>query len=288
MKNLLFTLMLLLPAVAVGQNSYHIGNSLTNDSRPQYLPVSAWHIDGGRSLVDIFNLPDEGTNASYRWDVALAVETYDYLVLQPFPEEDTIEAAVEVISVWHSMQPQAAIVLHAGWWWPSQFVDIYETNDCLNTTQTCCPAYQQELKSQLEALGMTVRLTRSNDVLYDFSQDLPNVIGTELGDIYRDFAHMDYDRGRYLMFSMLRWSLGLEGFDRSQFPDTTLAEFEYLEGLAIDTVLGDCNRDGFVNLTDIEAFVDALSAGAHDLSADVNRDGVTNLSDVQPFIDLLN
>ena len=57
---------------------------------------------------------------------------------------------------------------------------------------------------------------------------------------------------------------------------------------AIDALLGDVNRDGVVNLLDIEPFIDLLSGGGYQIEADINQDGVVNLIDIEPFVDLLS
>ena len=55
-----------------------------------------------------------------------------------------------------------------------------------------------------------------------------------------------------------------------------------------DFLLGDVNRDGFVNLLDVQPFVELLSTGTFQEEADTNGDGVVNLLDIGPFIDLIS
>ena len=57
---------------------------------------------------------------------------------------------------------------------------------------------------------------------------------------------------------------------------------------ANDVLLGDVNRDGFVNLLDVAPFVDLISAGGFQIEADINQDGLVNLLDVSPFVVLLS
>ena len=52
-------------------------------------------------------------------------------------------------------------------------------------------------------------------------------------------------------------------------------------------LLGDVNMDGFVNLLDVQPFIDLLANGEYQAEADTNQDGSLDLLDVQPFIDLL-
>ena len=53
-------------------------------------------------------------------------------------------------------------------------------------------------------------------------------------------------------------------------------------------LLGDVNGDGFVNLLDVDPFVEELSAGGSNPAADMNQDGVVNLLDVDPFVQALS
>ena len=53
-------------------------------------------------------------------------------------------------------------------------------------------------------------------------------------------------------------------------------------------LLGDVNRDGEVNLLDIDPFIEILSGGLYSVEADVNEDGTVNLLDVDIFILILS
>ena len=59
------------------------------------------------------------------------------------------------------------------------------------------------------------------------------------------------------------------------------------QGDLIGQRLGDINRDGFVNFSDVSPFIGILLAGIFVDAADINRDGFVNFSDVSPFISLL-
>ena len=56
---------------------------------------------------------------------------------------------------------------------------------------------------------------------------------------------------------------------------------------AISVLLGDINRDGIINLQDVQPFVDLITNAEFQAEADINGDGIIDLLDVQPFIDLL-
>ena len=54
-----------------------------------------------------------------------------------------------------------------------------------------------------------------------------------------------------------------------------------------DSILGDVNLDGEVNLLDVAPFVEAVTSGEFLPAADINCDGAVDLLDVAPFVDLL-
>ena len=65
---------------------------------------------------------------------------------------------------------------------------------------------------------------------------------------------------------------------------SNLVELEF----EVDFILGDVNRDGAVNLLDVQPFVDLLSSGDFQAEADTNGDGAVNLLDVASFVELLS
>ena len=52
-------------------------------------------------------------------------------------------------------------------------------------------------------------------------------------------------------------------------------------------LLGDCNRDGVVDVRDISPFIVVLAGGDYLAQADINDDGVVNFLDISPFIVIL-
>lgn len=54
-----------------------------------------------------------------------------------------------------------------------------------------------------------------------------------------------------------------------------------------DVILGDANRDGEVNLVDVQSFIDILVMGHYQAESDVNCDDVVDLRDITPFINVL-
>ena len=55
----------------------------------------------------------------------------------------------------------------------------------------------------------------------------------------------------------------------------------------IDTLIGDVNLDGAVDLLDVAPFVDLIATGTFQSEADINQDGFVDLLDVEPFVTLL-
>ena len=53
-------------------------------------------------------------------------------------------------------------------------------------------------------------------------------------------------------------------------------------------LLGDVNRDGVVNFTDISPFIGLLSTGDLQSEADIDSNGVVDFADIGPFIGLLS
>ena len=79
-------------------------------------------------------------------------------------------------------------------------------------------------------------------------------------------------------------------FNADSLMDLATANFENVSVLLNEcgpVLLGDVNRDGFVDLLDISPFVDLVSDGEFQTEADVNQDGVVDLLDIQPFVDIL-
>ena len=61
----------------------------------------------------------------------------------------------------------------------------------------------------------------------------------------------------------------------------------YVHEITNNFLLGDINGDGFVNLLDVQPFVDLLASGEFNKAGDTNDDGFVNLLDVDGFIELL-
>ncbi len=103
--------------------------------------------------------------------------------------------------------------------------------------------------AQFGAYGMLFRLASSNPMIADSSP-------------------------AWLVFN---YGMSPVDFDQSAIPAFVGSEL----------LLGDVNRDGLVNLLDVQPFVDLLTSGGFQAEADINQDGVVNLLDVDPMVALL-
>ena len=68
---------------------------------------------------------------------------------------------------------------------------------------------------------------------------------------------------------------------------TATTEVTVETSMPCDFALGDINRDGTINLLDVNPFIDLLGSSTFQCEGDTNGDGSINLLDVNPFIDLL-
>lgn len=81
-----------------------------------------------------------------------------------------------------------------------------------------------------------------------------------------------------------------EGISRITIANDNAASF----GIEVDhlqygynSLLGDVNCDGVVDLLDVQPFVDLITSGDFSVKADINQDGAVDLLDVAPFVELL-
>ena len=54
-----------------------------------------------------------------------------------------------------------------------------------------------------------------------------------------------------------------------------------------DHIPGDVNVDGEVNIADVNALIDAVLTGNHNIDGDVNGDGEINIADINATIDII-
>ena len=67
-------------------------------------------------------------------------------------------------------------------------------------------------------------------------------------------------------------------------PSITL---KFVKGGAPEPIKGDVNGDGEVNISDVNAVIDAILSSSSNEAADVNKDGEVNISDINAVIDVI-
>lgn len=187
---------------------FQIGNSLSWDTRPGDRDgLNEWHIFCNRNLQFIYDNPTgHCINSSIPWTVALAENSYEFVIVQPFVGT-TLEQDRAIIAEWMQMQPDATFVIHPGWTTFRTFANDYVSqNDGMMKPSV---AYIDDLISALPS-DRNILSTRSHDVLFDIHQDIE--AGTapfsQLSDLYRDDIHMSWNVGRYLMHNVTRKAMG--------------------------------------------------------------------------------
>ena len=191
---------------------YLIGNSLTNDTRPDRLATRPdFHIDCGKSLPYIEAHPEMPCKRDSRlWPEALAAAEYEQLVMQSHYGA-TLEEEVATISRWMAMQPAAEIIIHTGW---AKHEPFAEERGQTNTSGPMrhSSAWYAALLNRLRAThpDRTITRTRCADALWKIADEIAagDAPFEQLDAIYRDAIHMELGPGRYLMHNLMRLALG--------------------------------------------------------------------------------
>jgi len=288
-KQLLFFLLLLVPITANGQGEQiHLtGNSLLWQIKAWNMGVDL-HIKCGSNLDSIYHNPTVVcVESSYLWIEAFVNETYDLIVVEPF-HGTTLQQDVAIITEWMELQPQAQFVLYMGWYDKVSdegvhFIDTYLAGNP-DDNMRANPQYMAALADQLPR---DVRLVPTGTALYQlYLDDLAGVSPYSYDDAWADDIHLN-PRMNYVMRELTEWALGRPPQQTHQYFGLTSAERAYGDDLVWRLVRGNCNRDGSLDLLDVDAFVELLAAGQPDISADANCDGNVDLNDVIPFIELI-
>ena len=185
-----------------------IGNSLTADCEPSYLESSDHHVYSGQNLDTIYNNPDDITGGT-NWDVALAANTYDYLLLQPY-NGTTQSEDIAVIESWMALQPDAIIVIHTGWPTLTNFLSDYHITYTPDNLMTISPSYMTQLVAELEDRNPTRTFISTNVIEHLYSIWYHSPVGPfdEIDDLYRDDPHLTLQAGRYLAHNLTRKAIG--------------------------------------------------------------------------------
>ena len=253
-----------------GQTVYAMGNSLMNDTNDE-LWSDASAIYCSKNLCYEFANPSGFCIISTSWD-SWDVLPEDTVVLQPFDGENATEAALCFDGIVNGRTQN--VVLHTCTWVWGQFPDWYQNGHPSGDVHQWSPSrnWNSIMVFNLNSLGYQhVKRTRVNDLMFLLWEE-----GANLQEDYgRDFIHFSLGLGRDMCQSMLQITLG--GHPVEGLPSYELDAIHRIWE-------GDVNRDGYVNLLDVEGFITAL--GTSDFCADVNFDGFVNLLDIPPFIDM--
>lgn len=224
---------------AAALTTYSIGNSLTQDTRPQFLPDAQWHIYCAKNLHYIYNNPTEHcVGSSRQWDDALVNSTYDYVIVQPH-FGTTLSQDAAAISSWMNAQPASTKwVLHTGW---ARAADLVATYDGTFNGQTMTHHldYYQALIDDLAVSNPAVQIVLNPAVvlLRNIADDIAQ--GTApynaLSELYRDEIHISLTDGQYVQHNLLRTTLGLP-INTEDFPAVTSANAAYLNSKIAELV----------------------------------------------------
>ncbi len=216
-----------IPSHVQALTSYHVGNSLTWDSRPDWgLPTLAsdaglsldtgYHIRCNGSLDHIAAHPTDtcvNANSFGRYTEAFAIHTWDVVTLQPFSSTSTpstprteYEAMKSLIQLarHNPGNLDTTFYLYTGWmsatsagtdfhsaWYDPALID--PDVDLLRNAASFQWVYD-ELRNDPQLSGVDLRMIPFGDVLAEIDQrmtagSIPGFVGAE--DLYRDDLHMN-------------------------------------------------------------------------------------------------
>jgi len=239
MARILLTVILSLTANLAAATTFHLGNSLTWDTSPALLPDAQWAVFCDKSLNFIVDNPaDHCIGSSLLWPEAMATNTYDVVVVQPYIA-DTIESATEDISMLMALQPSAQFIIHTGW---ATFADLlanYADPENVHSAEF--------IDAVIDGLPRFAFSTRAVDALVWIAND-PSSPYADISELYRNTAHVTRGDGRYFMHNLLRRTMG-EPFVETWTGGATLPVVHkaYLDGLLSS---GDYDWDGDVDGAD--------------------------------------
>jgi hypothetical protein len=209
---------------------YTLGNSLTQDTRPQFLDGTILKgIYCNQNLQQIFDNPSNFcTVDSTAWNTALSGTVFDWVTVQPYLGTSLLQDA-SLIEGWMAMQPTARFLIHTGWTTSANFETTYHgtfTDGMMHHN----PAYFAALIAELETrTGRPVLNDRAIDVLDTIYHDI--AVGAapynDFDQLYRDGLHMSYSDGWFLMHNVMRRALG-QPYSAAKWPNLPLDRQTYL------------------------------------------------------------
>lgn len=241
------------PPVEPDFTSYHIGNSLTWDSRPEWMDDLAaqkglglhragWHDRGGASLSHLWANPEDinvtpaepygsypNALPNYKWS-AVTLQTYE-----PFAEDATLadetQAALNFINLTRTNPQNDQTVFYILGAWPRSDSD-YATawlaefpDDGGKLVERSRAFYETMLARVRAGTEAEVYIIPTGEVIYQLKLliDKGELAGiTSVDQLYRDSTHLSLDFGRYIagatMFATLH-RVNPEGLYDPDYPD---------------------------------------------------------------------
>ena len=205
--------------------SYHIGNSLTQDSQVDAIPAFAelrgkdhdvgFHTRGASSLTAILGDPNGETvliGDNYGdFLAALPGFHWDAVTLQPYNGhllDEEIDSALEYIDMTRSNPANADTVFYVYESWPDRVNGTYQQQWLLPLQNLLNPPvarsraffdfFYERLTTETDA---TIRTIPVGEILYQFDlaaqqEEIPGI--DSVIDLYRDHVHMKLELGRYV------------------------------------------------------------------------------------------
>jgi len=218
--------MLLAAGACPGMVTYHVGNSLTWDSRPEYLAQFAaqrgyaghdagWHIRCGSSLVQIHNNPAmvcvDPAPGFGTWDAALGNHAFDAVTFQSHPTASanlTSDTTVLTNMIAQNNDPATRYYILAAWPQEPNFAADWHRPATAAMAHSAA-YYDALLTSARDATGRNVLMVPTGYVLAELASRIEAGLVPGLNtlrDIYRDDTHLTRDVGRFVA-SLTLWAV---------------------------------------------------------------------------------
>lgn len=268
--------------------SFHIGNSLSQDSQFSAIPAFAeirghdhavgFHTRGGSSLTSILEDPNGQivqVNEDYgNFAAALPEFQWNAITLQPYSGNslnEEIDSALEFIELTRSNPANADTVFYVYESWPDRLNGTYQekwldplpgqVNPSTVRSRDFFDLFYDRLTDETDAIVKTIPV---GEVLYQF--DLAAQLGSVPGfdsvvDLYRDHVHMSLDVGRYVasattFATILNESpIGLskpEGFFQESSPPLSSEFFTVVNRIIRDVLNSDPDTGVYFPLSDFD------------------------------------
>ena len=289
---------------------YAIGDSLTEDADPEtLLPITAKLINEGQPLSFHLANPTISTEiSSLPWDTALNRQSYDVLMIQPFPASTAQPLADDVLAIqtWMDLQPDSIVLIHEGFPPLSTAVETTERfNEPFTGNFAYSDAYFRELVNALKEANPTrdIRRSRTMEFVYTVAERItsglaPNglaVGGSGVDDgLYRDGFRINPRFGSFAIHNCCRQALGLPihrygGFaaDSVSGQVPLVAEYEaYVESLIVEIFRTDVEVSADLATPIDTSALSAATAALNDAISNLGSGETTAL--IQLVTDLKN